>query len=224
MRRCSSDGRRATSRCKKTMNKGTVAYLPLGECPLGFGEGLSRWMKTGIPRAEYDKTTYLRRIPAALRQIMDEPLTCEIEDKPLTTELTVMKSAGGQYVMQLVNFNIPLTRHGSKWWRDPQKAQQSGLNQGFLTLLEEGTWGGKPWPKLEDLGLRGEWDAEIHPEKNLQVKLRVADDFQVSKVRLLSPDMAEEVALDYEIIEPAGGRLVSFTVPQLDIYAVAVVE
>jgi len=107
-------------------------------------------------------------------------------------------------VVQLVNFNIPLTRHGSKWWRDPQKAQQSGLSQGFLTLLEEGTSGGKPFSEARADGLRAEWDDQIHPEKNLQVKLRVADDFEVSEVRMLSPDMDAEVALDYEIIEPAG--------------------
>ena len=127
-------------------------------------------------------------------------------------------------MVQLVNFNIPLTRHGSKWWREPEKAQQSGLSQGFLTLLEEGTWGGKPFSEASADGLRAEWDDQIHPEKNLQVKLRVADDFEVSKVRLLSPDTAEEVFLNYEIIKLAGDRLVSFTVPQLDIYAVVVVE
>ena len=135
-----------------------------------------------------------------------------------------MKSADGRYLVQLVNFNIPLTRHGSKWWREPEKAQQSGLSDGFLTLLEEGTWGGKPFSEASADGLRAEWDDQIHPENNLQVKLRMPDDFEVTKVRLLSPDMAGEVLLDYEIIEPAGGRLVSFTVPQLDIYAVAVVE
>ncbi len=208
--------------CVLQVGQGTVAYLPRGECPVGFYDGATRWMKTGIPRAEYDKTTYLRRIPAALQQIMDRPLTCEIEDKPLTTELTVMKSAGGQYVVQLVNFNIPLKQQGSKWWRDPQKAEQSGLSEGFLTLLEEGTWGGQPNSRAESL--RAEWDPQVHPETDLQVKLRVAEDFEVSQVRLLAPEMAEAVSLKYQIGQQAETRLVSFTVPRLDIYAVVVVE
>ncbi len=207
---------------QETVGKGTVAYLPRGECPISFNDGPSRWMKTGIPECERDKTTWLRRIPAALRQIMTTPQTCEVADKPVTVELTVMKNPAAKYVVQLVNFNIPRLKDDGKWWRDPDKVKQSGLSEGFIKLLEEGTWGGKPLNKAA--ALRGAWDPEIHPEKNLQVKLRMADDCEVSKVRLLSPDVAEEVLLDYEITEPAGGRLVSFTVPQLDIYAVAVVE
>jgi len=206
---------------QKAMGAGMVAYLPRGECPVGFSEGATRWMKTGIPEAEHEKTTYLRRIPAALRQVMKGPLTCEIANKPVTTEVTVMRSSGGQYVVQLVNFNIPLNPKGSAWWRDAEKAKQSALSDSFLTLLEEGTWGGKP--NESAAALRGEWDPQVHPEKDLLVRLQVADEFAVRKVRLLSPDV-EEMLADYKVVEAGGVKVVEFAVPQLDIYTVAVVE
>ena len=198
---------------------GRVSYLPRGDCPVTFYEGPNRWMTTGIPEFEHELTRFLRMIPDQVRWAADGPLTCEVADEADTTEHTVMRTRDGKLLVHLVNFNIPLKEKYSQWWRDPEKAAESGLSESFLKLLEEGTWGGKPNNKAE--GLRREWDPELHPERDLKVTLRPDEGMTVSKVTLKWPDLDADQELSFETV--ADG-CIAFTVPELRIYDMIVVE
>jgi hypothetical protein len=164
-------------------------------------------------------TKFLRMIPDEVRWAANGPLTCEVADEADTTEHTTMCTSDGRLLVHLVNFNITAREQQTKWWRDPQKAAESGLSQGLLTLLEEGTWGGKPNDKAE--GLRREWEPEIHPERDLKLTLRPDEGMTVGKVTLRSPDLGADQLLTFE---KGGDGCIRFTVPELRIYNLILVE